>query len=192
MEIPLIYLNHRDDIYKLAKAKQYEMMAEKIMDARLLFKQLKDVHSRIFTVLFAMFLFYGMSHSFVPENETVYPTDTETLPPLKINRTEREENLTREVTNLTTQGPLDSNHSEGILNLTEISPNGSQQSIDTEYTESTSLGLVDKYVSTEEENSMTDATTVVTETGLDKRYGKFNMLYHVFYSDYNVFGAMFF
>ena len=170
MEILPIHLNHHDVLYimSLAEAMQYEMMVD--MAGRLLFKKLGYSHYKLVIALYPIFLFHGISHSFVTDNDTMNSNATETSPVQIDNREESVENFTQNVQNLTTNESAVGNHSKGILNSTGLSFSGTQLSVDMEYTQSTSAKITDNFVSMESENSVTEIPSITTETGLDKRY----------------------
>ena len=152
----------------LAQANQNGMMVD--MAGSLLFKNIGDFHFKLVVALYAMFLFHGISHSFVTDNDTMNPNTTETSPLQTVNRKDPVENLTHEVQILTRNDSDFGNHSKGILNSTGLSFNSTQLSVDMEYTESTSAKVAENLVSTDRENSITEIPSMTIETGLDKRY----------------------
>ena len=152
----------------LAEAKQYEMMVD--MAGRLLFKTIAYSHFKLVIALYAIFLFHGISQSFVTDNDTMNSNTTETSPVQIDNSEEPVENFTQKVQNFTSNESAVGNHSKGTLNSTELSFNGTQLSVDMEYTESTSVKIADNFLSMEPENSVTEIPSTTTETGLDKRY----------------------
>ena len=102
----------------LAQANQNGMMVD--MAGSLLFKNIGDFHFKLVVALYAMFLFHGISHSFVTDNDTMNPNTTETSPLQTVNRKDPVENLTHEVQILTRNDSDFGNHSKGILNSTGL------------------------------------------------------------------------
>ena len=152
----------------LAEANQNGMMVD--MAGSLLFKNIGDFQFKLVVALYVMYLFHGISHSFVTDNDTMNSTTTEITSLQTVNRKDPVENFTREVQILTRNESEVGNHSKNFLNSAGLSFNSTQLSVDMEYTKSTSAEIAESLVSTDRENSVTEIPSMTIETGLDKRY----------------------
>ena len=123
-----------------------------------------ESHPKVGIAIYALFLLYGISHSIVPENETVKLNFTEN--PLLSNTGVMwmTQNSTQ---NLTREDIITSNQSQRTY-IPEILSSNSEFSVTRDYTEGTSTLSTGTDVSADFERM--EASSVTIETDTDLRY----------------------
>ena len=133
-----------------------------------------DFYPKVCFAIYALFLFYGISHSVILENGTnsLNAMENPLMPKMDVNWITQN---STQVQNITSEEIITTNQSQRTSSSSENLSGNSEFSVGMDYTESTDA--LSKSTGTSTDFERIETFSVAIETDIDQRYGAISLIY---------------